>query len=104
MANWVRACGADEIDREDVGRFDHGGRVYAIYRAPDGQFYATDGICTHEHAILSDGLVMDHTIECPKHMGRFDYRSGAAKGAPVCDALRTYPARREGDDVLIDLG
>lgn len=104
MANWVRACGADEIDREDVGRFDHGGRVYAIYRAPDGQFYATDGICTHEHAILSDGLVMDHIIECPKHMGRFDYRNGAAKGAPVCDALRTYPARREGDDVLIDIG
>ena len=31
-------------------------------------------------------------------------RSGAAKGAPVCVALRTYPVRVEGDDVLIDLG
>lgn len=104
MANWTRACGVEDIEREDVGRFDQGARTYAIYRAPDGQFYATDGICTHEHAMLCDGLVMDHIIECPKHMGRFDYRSGAAKGAPVCVALRTYPVRVEGGDVLIDLG
>lgn len=104
MANWIRACAVDDIEPEDVSRFDLDGRTFAIFRAPDGRFYATDGICTHEHALLSDGLVLDHLIECPKHMGRFDYRTGAAKGAPVCVALRTYPVRVEGGDVLIDIG
>jgi 3-phenylpropionate/trans-cinnamate dioxygenase ferredoxin subunit len=104
MANWVRACAADDIDAEDVLRFDHGGRTYAIYRGPDDVFYATDGLCTHEKVHLADGLVMDHEIECPKHNGRFDYRTGEALGAPVCVDLRTYPVRREGDDVFIDLG
>lgn len=104
MASWIRACAIDDIEPEDVGRFDHDARTFAIFRAPDGSFYATDGICTHEHALLSDGLVLDHLIECPKHMGRFDYRTGAAKGAPVCVALRTYPVRVEGGDVLIDIG
>ena len=104
MANWVEACNADDIEREDVIRFDHGGRTFAVYRSPDDEYFATDGICTHEHAHLSDGLVMDNIIECPKHNGRFDYKTGEAKGAPVCVDLRTYPVKVEGGKVLIDVG
>jgi 3-phenylpropionate/trans-cinnamate dioxygenase ferredoxin subunit len=101
---WVTACAVDDIEPEDVIRFDHGGRIYAIYRSPDDEYYATDGVCTHEHAFLSDGLVLDNIIECPKHNGRFDYRTGEAKGAPVCVNLRTYPVRVEGGKVLIAVG
>ena len=100
---WVKACAADDIEEEDVARFDHGGRTFAIYRSPKGQFYATDGFCTHERAHLADGLVLDNIIECPKHNGRFDYRTGEAKGAPVCVNLKTYPAKVENGDVLIDI-
>ena len=82
MAQWVEARGTDEVDEEDVIRFDHDGRTFAIYRSPDDEFYATDGLCTHEQVHLAGGLVMDNIIECPKHNGRFDYRTGAARGAP----------------------
>ncbi len=104
MTNWIQACAADDIAAEDVRRFDHGGRTFAVYRSPDDQFYCTDGLCTHEKVHLADGLVMDNTIECPKHNGRFDYTTGAAKGAPVCVALKTYPAKVEGGMVFIDIG
>ena len=104
MAQWIAACAAGDIDEEDVMRFDHGGKTYAIYRSPDDKYYATDGICTHEHAYLTDGLVMDNIVECPKHNGRFDYRTGAAKGAPVCVYLKTYPVKVEAGKVLIDAG
>ncbi|HLF21679.1 MAG TPA: MocE family 2Fe-2S type ferredoxin [Aestuariivirga sp.] len=104
MAQWIAACAAGDIDEEDVMRFDHGGKTYAIYRSPDDKYYATDGICTHEHAYLTDGLVMDNIVECPKHNGRFDYRTGAAKGAPVCVNLKTYPVKVEAGKVLIDAG
>lgn len=103
MAEWIRACSVDDIDTEDVVRFDHAGRTFAIYRSPDDKFYATDGLCTHELAHLADGFVMDSIIECPKHNGRFDYRTGAAKGAPVCVNLKTYAVRVDGDHVLIEL-
>ena len=103
MAEWVQACGEDDVDPEDVIRFDHGGRTFAVYRSPEGEFFATDGLCTHEKVHLADGLVMDDTIECPKHNGRFDYRSGQAMGAPVCVNLKTYPVRREGGQVLIEV-
>ena len=104
LSQWIEACAADDIAAEDVLRFDHGGKTYAIYRSPDDKYYATDGLCTHEKIHLADGLVMDNIIECPKHNGRFDYRTGEAKGAPVCVNLKTYAVRLEGGKVLIDLG
>lgn len=104
MANWIEACRTDDIDEEDVIRFDHEGRTFAVYRSPDDAYFATDGLCTHEHVHLADGLVMEHIIECPKHNGRFDYRTGAAKGAPVCIDLKTYPVRVETGSVFIDIG
>jgi 3-phenylpropionate/trans-cinnamate dioxygenase ferredoxin subunit len=98
---WIDAVAADEIDEEDVMRWDHNGRTFALYHSPDGEFFATDGLCTHENVHLAGGLVMDHEIECPKHNGRFDYRTGAAKRAPVCVNLRTYPAKVEHGRVLV---
>jgi 3-phenylpropionate/trans-cinnamate dioxygenase ferredoxin subunit len=103
VAEWIDAFSADDIEVEDVSRFDHAGRTFAVFRSPDGRFYATDGLCTHEQVHLADGLVMDHIIECPKHNGRFDYTTGQAAGAPVCINLKTYPTRVENGRVLIDV-
>ena len=104
MTNWIDACGTDDIDEEDVIRFDHGGRTFALYHSPDGEYFATDGLCTHEQIHLADGLVMDYMIECPKHNGQFDYRTGEAMRAPVCINLRTYPVKVEGGRVFIQVG
>ena len=101
---WIDACAADDIDEEDVIRFDHGGRTFAIYRTDDDRYFASDGFCTHEQAHLSDGLVMGTIIECPKHNGRFDIRTGEAKGAPVCVDLKTYAVKVEGGRVFVRIG
>ena len=101
--HWVPACDLDDIDPEDLIRFDHAGRTFAIYRSPEDTYHATDGLCTHEKIHLADGLVMDHIIECPKHNGRFNYKTGEAKGAPVCVNLKTYPVKVEGGTVFISL-
>ena len=100
---WIQACDADEVEAEDVIRFDHAGRTFAIYRSPDDEYFATDGLCTHELVHLADGLVMDNIIECPKHNGRFDYRTGEAMGAPVCVDLKTYKVKVEGGKLLVEL-
>lgn len=102
MSQWIPTVPFDSIDDEDVVRFDHGGKTFAIYRVEDTA-YASDGLCTHEKVHLCDGLVMDHVIECPKHNGRFDIRTGAPLGAPVCVALKTYPAKVDGGTVLIEV-
>lgn len=103
-ADWIDVCAVDEIDAEDVMRFDQGARTFAVYRSAAGEVYATDGRCTHGGVHLADGLVIDHVIECPKHNGRFDYRTGAALRAPACAALATWPARIVAGRIEIAIG
>lgn len=103
MATWIDACSIEDVDLEDVMGFEHDGVDYAIYRAEDGAFFATAGMCTHEHQLLCDGFVMGGAIECPKHNGRFDFRTGAALTPPAITALRTFPTRIESGRVLIDV-
>lgn len=104
MTEWIDACALDDIDPEDVMRFDHAGASYAIYRDPKGAVFATAGLCTHENVHLCDGLVMGDQIECPKHNGRFNYKTGDALRAPVCVNLKTFPARISGDRIEIQIG
>ena len=102
--DWIEACAAADIDDEDVIRFDHGDRTFAIYRNAKNQYFATDGFCTHERVHLANGLVMGNLIECPKHNGRFDITTGEAKRAPACEKLNTYPVKVEAgkDYIRID--
>jgi 3-phenylpropionate/trans-cinnamate dioxygenase ferredoxin subunit len=100
-SGWIETCAAEDIDKEDVIRFDYGDRTFAIYRSPKGDYYATDGYCTHEKFHLADGLVMGSLIECPKHNGRLDYMTGQAKRLPICNDIKTYPVKLESGKVYI---
>lgn len=100
---WIRACAPDDVDLDDLIRFDHGERTFVIIRSEEDEFFAADGVCTHEKVHLCDGLVMDGTIECPKHNATFDYRSGEAKRAPACINLRTYATKVEDGAVFIEI-
>lgn len=99
----VDACAIDDIDEEDVLRFDYRDKTYVLIRMYGNEVYCTDGLCTHEQVHLCDGLVMDHVIECPKHNGRFDVRTGKALAAPVYDNLITHPVRVEQGRVIVTL-
>ena len=101
---WVLACAFDDIDPEDVVRYNYGDKTYAVYRTADDKIYATDGLCTHEQQHLAEGIVIDDIIECPLHQGRFHIPTGKAKGAPVCIDLNTYPTRVVDGEVYILTG
>lgn len=103
MPTWTRACATNAIDPDDLIRFDRGTQTFVIVRSPEDDFFAMDGICSHEHVHLCDGLVMDGMIECPKHNATFDYRSGAATRAPACVDLRIFPVKVEDGHVYIEI-
>lgn len=103
MDHWVDVCATDEVDEEDLITVQVDGRDYAIYKDEEGEFFATEGHCTHEKVLLADGLVMGDTIECPKHSGCFNYKTGEALGAPVCVDLKTYKCKVDIDRVLIQI-
>ena len=100
--NWVLVGTTDNIEVEDIIRFDHNDRTFCVYKLEDG-FYATDGICTHENVHLEDGLVMDNEVECPMHQGVFDIKTGEAVSPPACDDLKTYPVKVEDNNIYIQI-
>ncbi|QYU68339.1 non-heme iron oxygenase ferredoxin subunit [Leptolyngbya sp. 15MV] len=76
------------------------GRPIALFLV-DGQVHATDDLCSHGAARLSDGYLDGHLIECPLHQGLFDVRDGRPAGPPCTAPIRRWPVRTEGGDVLI---
>lgn len=74
----------------------------AVYRLSDG-FYATDDICTHGEANLSEGDIEDGEIICPFHLGKFDIRTGAATAAPCVTAIKCYRVAVTDEAVFLEL-
>ena len=102
MSKWIYVCEKDEIDFEDLKRFDYKNKTFCIYNIKDG-FFTTDGMCTHEEVHLEDGLVVDDEIECPMHLGVFKIKTGKVVQDPPCEDLKTYPTKVENDKIFIKI-
>jgi nitrite reductase/ring-hydroxylating ferredoxin subunit len=100
---WLRIATTGELEKGAMKALSVAGRDLALYHLEDGTWRASDNLCTHAAARLTDGWLEGCTIECPLHAGRFDLRTGAGQGAPIEDDLLVYPVRVEGDDVLVQL-
>ena len=90
------------LDEDEALQVLVNGQEIAIYNL-EGEFYATDDICTHAYASLADGYIEGGNIECPLHGGCFDIKSGKATTAPCTVDLKTYQVKIEGEDILVGL-
>lgn len=102
-SNWLKVCAVAEIPKGEIRRLDFEDKTLAIYHLQSGQFFASDGICTHGNAHLADGMIIGNEIECPKHNGRFDIRSGKPTRLPVCMEMTNYPVKIIDEQLLVNL-
>ena len=100
--NWVKAADRSALNDGEVIGVIVNGREIALYET-DGEIFATDDICTHAYAKLSDGWMEKGEIECPLHAGRFEIKTGKATAPPCIDDIKTYPVRVEGDAIQVKL-
>jgi naphthalene 1,2-dioxygenase ferredoxin component len=101
--NWIDACARDGVPEGDVIAVRVAGKEIALYEV-EGEVYATDNLCTHGAARMSDGFLEGREIECPLHQGRFDVCTGKAQCAPLTEDIRTYPVKIENLRVMLKLG
>jgi len=101
--NWVRVAAVADVPEGGVIAVRLGDREIALYHLPGGEYRATDNVCTHEYAQLSDGWLENGEIECPLHAARFDIRTGKALCAPAEKALDVFAVKAEGADLLLRL-
>ena len=100
---WVKAADRGALSDGEVIGVVVAGHEIALYEM-DGALFATDDICTHAYAKLSDGWMEKGEIECPLHAGRFDIKTGKATAPPCIDDVKTYPVRLVGDEIQVKLG
>lgn len=99
---WTDALARDDVPEGDVIGIQVAGRDIALYEV-DGEVFATDNLCTHGAARMSDGFLEGREIECPLHQGRFDVCTGKAMCAPLTENIRTYPVKIENLRVMLKL-
>src|SRR6185437_15238451 len=100
---WVTVAQRGDLGDGEVLGVELGNKPLAIYNLA-GEFFATDNLCTHAYALLSEGWLDGDAIECPLHGGRFDVRTGKALCPPVEEDIKTYPVRLAGDDIQVKIG
>ncbi|WP_375422959.1 non-heme iron oxygenase ferredoxin subunit [uncultured Friedmanniella sp.] len=102
MSSWVRACALAELADESALAIDIDGTEVAVVRSGD-DYYAIADQCSHAAIPLSEGDVLDGTIECYLHSSLFDLRTGKPLGLPATQPVPVYRTRVDGDDLLVDL-
>ncbi|CAE6784283.1 3-phenylpropionate/cinnamic acid dioxygenase ferredoxin subunit [Paraburkholderia domus] len=69
----------------------------------DGEIYALDDICTHGNALLSEGFLDGHEIECPLHAGLVDIRTGKGTTSPIVRDTRRHDVRLDEGNLYVRL-
>lgn len=78
------------------------GHVLAVALV-DGEPIAFQALCPHDKAGLASGRIEGCTLVCPRHLARFDLRSGAVSAGWKINPLRLYPARIIDGWIAIDM-
>ena len=99
---WTKVANEGDVDEDDVICVTLDGKKLALFFV-NNTYYATDNLCTHEVAELSEGYVDGATIECPLHQGVFCLKTGEALAAPAEKPIRTYPVKTEGGGILVQM-
>jgi naphthalene 1,2-dioxygenase system ferredoxin subunit len=100
--NWTDAAAVADVPEGDVVGVKVAGRDIALYEV-EGAIYATDNVCTHGQARMSDGFLEGSEIECPLHQGKFDVCTGQALCAPLTENIRTYAVKLLDNRVMLRL-
>ena len=66
----------------------------------DGQYHATQGICSHEYFELDRGFLTGDSLTCALHLSRFDLDTGEALDPPAEQPLAIYPVTVDEDGWL----
>jgi naphthalene 1,2-dioxygenase system ferredoxin subunit len=100
--NWIDVLAVEAVPEADVTAVNVGGQEIALYEV-EGEIFATDNLCTHGAARMSDGFLEGREIECPLHQGKFDVCTGKALCAPLIENIRIYPVRIENQRVFVNM-
>jgi len=67
----------------------------------DGQIHALENLCSHDGGELGNGKILGSEIECPRHGGRFDIKTGQATRMPAIVEIESFETKTEGGHIYV---
>jgi len=98
--HWHEVASVDDVESDYPHPVTVGDRKIALYNV-DSKIYATDDICSHAYARLSDGFVEDCYVSCPLHNARFDVTTGAVVEGPATEPVDVIPVEIRDGQVFV---
>ena len=99
----IKVCPENEIAEGEIKSFAVNGASIILARS-GGQVYALEDTCSHDGALLSDGDLVDSEIQCCRHGGRFDLKTGNATQMPAIVGIESYDVEIRDGDIYVALG
>jgi nitrite reductase/ring-hydroxylating ferredoxin subunit len=99
---WTKVAARSALAPGEMIGVDVGDTPVALYNI-NGEIFATENMCTHAFATLTDGLLDGDVVECPLHGGCFKVKTGEGLGPPVPCDLKIFAARVVGDDIEVKI-
>ncbi len=99
---FVTVATVDELGNGDRIIVDIGGEPLAVFNIA-GQYFAIADVCSHDDGPVAEGQLREYEIECPRHGGRFDVRTGKVLGLPAVVDIPAYPVRVVGNEIQVGL-
>jgi 3-phenylpropionate/trans-cinnamate dioxygenase ferredoxin component len=65
--------------------------------------YAFEDICSHDGESISEGKLENNCIVCPRHLAKFDLKTGEALCMPATEPIRIFPVRIVGDEIELEM-
>lgn len=80
-------------------RIEINGKAIALFKVK-GEILAISDACAHAGANLSEGIVEDNCVICPRHSFDFDLKTGnSSQGCKV----QTFPVKIEHNKILLEV-
>ena len=104
MSEFVPVAREDEVPRGEVKVVRAGAKSLCLGHCEDGSWGAIDNVCTHDGGVLGEGELSDCQVECPRHGGQFDLKTGEVRALPPVYPVNAYPVRIVDGRVEVDVG
>ena len=100
MSEWVNVLPVDMLKPSEHTVIDVDDTSIIVFNL-DGDFYALEDVCSHEHFPLSEGDVENGNVVCALHGAEFCIKSGNALSPPAYEPVAKFPVRVENGVILV---
>jgi nitrite reductase/ring-hydroxylating ferredoxin subunit len=99
---WHDVAAREALDPDFPTGVEVNGQKIGLFLSSD-QVFATEDVCPHAFALLSQGFQEDGFIECPLHAARFEIATGKCMNEIGQRDLKTFPIKIEGGRVSVQI-